>query len=359
MAKRTRQTQAPSVNISDPDSLQAYSNRYLEWMAVHNYAPATLSGRKHTLGVFLQWCQQRGLQQPQAITKPILENYQRYIYRLRKKDGSAYSVNGQANYLSALKGFFTWLAKGNYILYNPSSELDMPRLQKRLPRHVLSEAEVETVLAVPDVDTPQGLRDRVLLEVFYSTGIRRLELIHLKREDWDRERGTLTVRLGKGGRDRVIPIGERALVWIQRYLDASRPELVFGSDDGTLFLNNAGRPLDPKGLSKRVGQLVDAAQIGKHGACHLFRHTLATLMLENGADIRYIQTILGHASLETTQLYTQVSIRQLKDVHRQTHPGANLTQKQKERMEQDQQAMTETEDGENDRLLDDAMDVED
>ncbi len=332
MAKRTRQTQTPIVGISDPDSLQAYSNRYLEWMAVHNYAPATLSGRRHTLGVFLRWCQQRELQQPHEITKPILENYQRYIYRLRKKDGARYSVNGQANYLSALKGFFKWLAKGNYILYNPSSELDMPRQQQRLPRNVLSETEAEKVLAVPDITSAFGLRDRAMLEVLYSTGIRRLELIHLKRQDWDSERGTLTVRLGKGGRDRIIPIGERALVWIQRYLDDARPELAFGVDDGTLFLNNRGRSLDPKGLSKRVGRMVEAANIDKQGSCHLFRHTLATLMLENGADIRYIQEILGHASLKTTQLYTQVSIRHLKEVHRQTHPGANLTAQQKERL---------------------------
>ena len=152
-----------------------------------------------------------------------------------------------------------------------------------------------------------GLRDRAILETLYSTGMRRLELIGLSCYDLDRERGTVMIRQGKGKKDRMIPIGERALAWIDQYLESARPDLVVGQDDGTLFLTNAGEAFTPDRLTQMVRDYVDAADIGKRGSCHLFRHTMATLMLENGADIRFIQAMLGHAELSTTQIYTQVS----------------------------------------------------
>jgi len=334
MAKRKQaQVKASPVEISDPDSQTAFLSRYLEWMGINNYAEATIAGRQHYLGLFLHWCQQRDLHRPQEVTRPILESYQRYLYRYRKRDGEPLTVNSQHNHMLHIRSFYRWLSKSHYILYNPASELDVPRQPKRLPRYVLSEKDMEKVLNLPDLTDTLGLRDRAMLETFYSTGVRRLELIHLTREDWDSERGTITVRQGKGHKDRVIPIGERAMYWINRYLYEARPELVLGSDDGTLFLNYNGHPFRPEDLSRRVGNYVKKANVGKQGACHIFRHTLATLMLENGADTRYIQEMLGHACLKTTQLYTQVSILQLKHIHTTTHPGANFTPKQRERLE--------------------------
>lgn len=146
-------------------------------------------------------------------------------------------------------------------------------------------------------------------------------LARLTFRDLDVERGTLVVRQGKGRKDRMIPIGERALLWIEKYRDSARPELLAGPDDGTVFLSNWGLPFEPGRITDRVRKLVDAANLGKTGACHLFRHTMATLMLENGADIRFIQAMLGHASLDTTQIYPQVGIRVLNTVHTATHPG--------------------------------------
>ncbi len=213
------------------------------------------------------------------------------------------------------------MTRHNHILYNPASDLDLPRLDQRLPKHILSVAEVEAVLARTDLGDTAGIRDRAILETLYSTGIRRMELIGLGVFDLDHERGTLMVRQGKGGKDRMIPIGERALQWIAKYRDDARPELVTGADDGTLFLTQHGEAFTAGRLSELVRDYIDAAHIGKRGSCHLFRHTMATLMLENGADIRFIQAMLGHASLSTTQLYTQVSIRKLKDIHTATHPG--------------------------------------
>ena len=143
--------------------------------------------------------------------------------------------------------------------------------------------------------------------------------------DLDRERGTVMIRQGKGKKDRMIPIGERALAWIDRYLESARPDLVIGRNNATLFLTNAGESFTPDRLTQLVRGYVNAADTGKSGSCHLFRHTMATLMLENGADIRYIQAMLGHAELSTTQIYTQVSIRKLKEIHTATHPAKPRT----------------------------------
>jgi integrase/recombinase XerD len=169
-----------------------------------------------------------------------------------------------------------------------------------------------------------GIRDRAMLETLYSTGIRRMEVIGLKLTDFDPERRTIVVRQGKGKKDRMVPIGDGAILWIEKYLSGVRPSLVVPPDDGTVFLTNMGEPLSPNRLTQMCREYVDAAETGKRGACHLFRHTMATLMLENGADIRFIQEMLGHVELSTTQLYTQVSIRKLKEIHSATHPSAKL-----------------------------------
>jgi integrase/recombinase XerD len=190
-----------------------------------------------------------------------------------------------------------------------------------LPKHVLNVSEVETILSRCNLADPLGVRDRAMLETFYSTGMRRSELANLKVMDLDYERGTVMVRQGKGRKDRMIPIGDRALAWIKRYLDEVRPSLVREPDDGTLFLTNLFEPFTPNRLTQLVRDYIDAAELGKRGSCHLLRHACATLMLENGADIRFIQQLLGHAELSTTQIYTQVSIQKLKQVHAATHPA--------------------------------------
>jgi integrase/recombinase XerD len=185
---------------------------------------------------------------------------------------------------------------------------------------VLSQAEAEQILAVPDLADPLGLRDRVMLELFYATGLRRSELAGLRVFDLDVERLTLAVRQGKGRKDRMIPTGERAAVWAARYLNDVRPKLALEPDDGVLFLTVDGTIFSPDRLTGLVSDYVKRSGVGKPGACHLFRHTMATLMLEGGADIRFIQQMLGHAELTSTQVYTHVSIGELKRVHATTHP---------------------------------------
>ena len=297
-------------------------NKFLEWMRVTNYSERTVDNRDLYLTYFIRWAYERGVERPNEVTKPVLERYQRYMYHYRKKNGDPLSFRSQYSRLVPIRAWFKWLTRENHILYNPASELDLPRLEHRLPKHVLTVAEAEQVIAQAPVGTGVGIRDRSILETLYSTGMRRMEIIHLRQYDLDVDRGTIMIRQGKGKKDRMVPIGERALAWVDKYLHDVRPTLVAGtSASDILFLTHLGEPFTPNRMTSLVRGYVNAADTGKKGSCHLFRHTMATLMLENGADVRYIQAMLGHVKLETTQIYTQVSIKKLKEIHTATHPA--------------------------------------
>jgi integrase/recombinase XerD len=303
--------------------MQSMLEDYIHKLELQGFTEDTRSVRRIHLYMFERWAAERGIVEPVEATRPVLERYQRYLFHYRKKDGKPLSFSSQHSRLSALRMWFKWLTRQNYLLHNPASEIELPRLSKPLPR-VLTASEAETIMMQPDIAEPVGLRDRTILETFYSTGMRRAELVNLKLYDIDRSAGIVTIREGKGRKDRVIPIGERAIAWIDKYLDVARPKLVVEPDDMTVFLTAQGEAFSRNALSLIIREYVEAANIGKRGACHLFRHTMATLMLEGGADIRFIQQMLGHARLDTTQIYTHVSIRMLKQIHSVTHPAAVL-----------------------------------
>ncbi len=309
---------------ADPRGLLAHVRAYLEAQRVRGLTDMTIEKREWTLLRFVEWCHERGVTRPEEVTKPILERYQRMLYHHRREDGSPLSFRTQYQLLAAVRYLFRWLVRQNFVPSNPASDLDLPKLGVRLPRNILTVEEVERVLALPDLKTPYGVRDRAILETLYSTGIRRSELCHLKLYDVGFTRGTLMVREGKGRKDRVVPIGERALAWVDKYVLEVRPQLVASPDEGFLFIAYHGKPFNPDYLGHEVRRYVEASGIEREGACHLFRHTMATLMLEGGADIRYVQEMLGHSKLETTRIYTQVAIDKLKQIHAATHPGARL-----------------------------------
>ena len=198
------------------------------------------------IGYFLDWCKERSIEDVTEITRPVLERYQRALYYYRKKDGAPLTFRTQATRLRLLKGWFRWLARQNYLLHNPASELLLPRLENRLPKYILSAEEAEQVIAQADIATPEGMRDRAILETFYSTGMRRLEIVSLKLYDIDADRGTVMIRQGKGKKDRHIPIGERALAWLDKYIREARPELLASTDDGTVFLSSRGEHDRPR-----------------------------------------------------------------------------------------------------------------
>lgn len=322
-ARGYRKPKAPIGDPNDPRSLERHLGEFMEWMGVHGYSPQTISTRQRSLGHLHVWLIERGVTRTAEVTKPMLDRYQRWLFHYRKANGQPLTFLTQKGRLSPVRAFFAWATKTNRILYNPASELELPRVEHRLPKHVLNIAEVETVMSQPDLGDPIGVRDRAILEVFYSTGVRRSELTNLRLFDIDVDRRAVHVRQGKGRKDRIVPIGERALVWVDRYLTDVRTRFAVEPDDGWLFLSHDGQPLSPAYLTMFVGRYVAAADLGKTGSCHLFRHTMATLMLEAGADIRFIQAILGHSELSTTQIYTRVSITQLRTIHDACHPGAH------------------------------------
>jgi integrase/recombinase XerD len=308
----------------DPSSVAAWIKRHLEALAMQGLAERGLYSRSRDLVRFAQWCGEHGVVIPADVTKPVLERFQRYLFHYRKKDGAPLAINRQRVWIAHLQGLFRWLARHNHILFNPASDLDLPRKQLGHLRDPLTVEEVETVLALADADTARGLRDRAMLEVLYATGIRRMELAHLAVDAVSFSRGTLFVREGKGRKDRIVPVGERALAWIQKYLDEARPAFVVDAKERALFLNRHGAGFSEEGLTSMIRAYFKKAGITKPGSCHLFRHTMATVMLDNGADVRFVQEMLGHARLDTTQVYTHVAIGKLIAIHAATHPGAKL-----------------------------------
>ena len=316
-----REPYPPIGPAHDPLSLYRQMMDFLMWLEERNTSRHTLKHWELYLRYFVSWCDERGLTRPGEITRPILERYQRHLFLKRKKNGAPLSATTQASRVTPIRKWFRWLTRNNRVLYNPAADLDLPKVEERLPKHVLTIEEVERVLSLPDTTTALGVRDRAMLETLYSTGIRRMEIIGLQQRDVDYERGTLMVRQGKGKKDRMIPIGDRALAWVGRYRDEVRPELAIAGDDGTLFLTVTGQALSDNRMTQMVRNHVRAAGLGNIGSCHLFRHAMATQMLENGADVRFIQAMLGHADIKTTQVYTRVSIRALKDIHSATHPA--------------------------------------
>ena len=193
----------------------------------------------------------------------------------------------------------------------------------KLPVSGLTLEEVEKILAQPNTEDLFGIRDRAMIEVLYSTGIRREELCNVQIYDVDATKGTLVVRQGKGKQDRVVPIGARALEWVDKYITEVRPAVVADPDHGYLFVAPRGGKLRVRVLGETVHGYIKKAGIKKKGSCHLFRHAMATHMLENGAEIRALQQMLGHKQIVSTQRYTNVTIMKLKEIHAATHPADN------------------------------------
>jgi integrase/recombinase XerD len=313
-----------SFDQSQADSFGLWLAPHLQWLAIRNYSKRSIEGRADGLQRFFLWCAERDLTRAAQITRPILESYQRHLWQYRTRQNKPLGISTQRDRLSALRHFFSWLVRQNVIPGNPASEIEMPRAEKRLPVEALSHAQIDALMNVPNIGDALGLRDRAILELFYCCGIRRAELARLELTDLNSERRTLRVRQGKGHKDRVLPVGARALHWLRRYLDETRPRLVINTGEPTLFLTSYGSAFNPDVLSRQIAAQMKKSGLARHGSCHLLRHTCATHMLEGGADIRFIQQLLGHEKLDTTAIYTEVTITQLQAVHERCHPASKL-----------------------------------
>jgi len=220
--------------------------------------------------------------------------------------------------VSSLKRFFQFAQREGLRKDDPAAELDSPKLPRSLPKS-LSEAEVEALLGAPDVDRPQGLRDRAMLETLYASGLRVSELVGLKTVQASLDMGVVRV-LGKGSKERLAPLGEEAIAWIDRYQREARSALLGKRRSDALFVTPRGGPMTRQAFWKVVQRHAQAAGIPRAISPHTLRHAFATHLINHGADLRVVQLLLGHADISTTQIYTHVARERLKQLHRKHHP---------------------------------------
>ncbi len=312
--------------------LTAAVERYLLDLKLRNYSVRTIESNTNQLERFVRWCNERDINTPGDLTEDVVAGYRRYLYHhINERTGKPLHINSQAHMLINLRSLCRWLAKHEIVHRDPSLKLEIPSAGKRRIADVLTIDEIMALLNVPDITTDLGIRDRAILETFFSTAIRVSELLNLEPSDVVAERGLVHVRHGKGDKDRLVPIGTSTLDWINKYRLDIRAKLYLAHSDHKLFLTRTGTPLSREALARIVRQSMRSAGIDKRGACHLLRHTAATLMLENGADLRSLQTYLGHARLDTTQIYTHMTLGRLKEVHQKTHPTGDERLKRKKK----------------------------
>lgn len=300
--------------MPDKSALLALITQHL---ARQQLAASTLKTRRLRLKDFVSFCQQQGVFRPADLSRNLVEKFIAHLREHRKVDGQKLSERTVESTFYAVSVFCAWLARENHTLFHVAQDIRFVSRPPSLPAAVLDEVEAERVLCLPDISTAVGLRDRAILELLYGTGIRRSELCSLSISDV--REYTLHIRQGKGGRERIVPLGERLIFWLERYCTESRPAL--GAEHDALFVDKKGAPLKPWTLERMVRGMLVQAGIQKRGACHLFRHSCATHMLEHGADLRHIQEILGHERVTTTGIYTRVTIKHLKEAYRRSHPS--------------------------------------
>ncbi len=233
---------------------------------------------------------------------------------------SGKSNNSIVHMVSSLRKFFAYLSDDQQIQIDPMLKVTTPKKNSHLPQ-VLTATEIEAVLAVPDISTTLGLRNRVLLETMYATGFRVSEICNLKLADLHDELGLITT-IGKGQKQRIVPIGEMSLLYISKYFKESRPILLKDKESPYLFLNDHGHRISRQGIFKLVKEIAIKAGIDKDISPHTLRHSFATNLLENGADLRIVQELLGHSDISTTQIYTHVSQKHIREQYNRFHPRA-------------------------------------
>ena len=298
------------------DALRRYLNQLLAEGRSHH----TLRGAKSALMQLMAFLDSIGIAAIAHLDHEALMRYREELaWRLTAK-GTPLSVRSQLELLTHITGFCRFLIAQGWLLADPSKNIPRPKKPRRLPRSIMETKEVERMLAAPDTTTSRGYRDRTILEVLYSTALRREEVANLLIDDVDTDGGYVYVREGKGGKDRVVPLGQSVCDLVKSYLTGIRPEWINAAKGKHLFLNRWGKGMDPQAVAQVVHKYARRAGIEKPVSTHTFRHSCATHMLRNGAPIRQLQEMLGHASLETTQIYTRVTINDLRAMHRKFHP---------------------------------------
>ena len=298
-----------AARAADSNEIDAFCDAL--WLE-DGLAKATLDSYRSDLGRLAAWLAEHQYEALLDARESTLTGFIAHLARNTR-------ATSQARYLATLRRFYRWQVGRGRLVADPTLKLANPSLPSRLPK-VMSEKQVEALLDAPDLDTPLGLRDRAMLETIYATGLRVSELVNLKLHEVALNDGVLRA-LGKGSKERLVPLGQLAIDWIQRYLDESRPEILNGQQTDDLFVTARGAAMTRQAfwqLIKRYAQLagIDPAKLSPH----VLRHAFATHLLNHGADLRVVQLLLGHADISTTQIYTHVARERLKSLHAVHHP---------------------------------------
>ncbi|WP_409346519.1 site-specific tyrosine recombinase XerD [Paenibacillus sp. MBLB4367] len=277
----------------------------------------TLNAYERDISQYIDFLQESGIGAPRETSKT---HVMQYLQKLKKLGRAAASVSRS---LVSIRSFHRFLLRERISETDPTANLESPKLDKR-PPSVLTVAEVEQLLEAPDLNTPHGIRDKAMLEVLYATGIRVSELVSLDIDSANTAMGFMRC-IGKGSKERIIPLGRIAARWLEPYMQGIRTKLLRNrEDEQALFINHLGTRLSRQGFWKIIKKYARDIRIMKEITPHTLRHSFAAHLLENGADLRAVQEMLGHADISTTQIYTQVSKSKMKDVYDRAHPRAHL-----------------------------------
>lgn len=305
---RSRWARVLLMDISDHPEIE----RFLEalWLE-KGLSEHTRNAYRSDLEHFASWLN-AGSGSLLSVTRERILDY--LAWRLER----GYQARSTARFLSSLRGFYRYSLRENWIAEDPTLQVALPQIGRPLPKS-LSEADVEALLAAPDVSDPLGLRDRTMLEVLYACGLRVTELVTLTVEQVNLRQGVLRV-FGKGGKERLVPLGEEALAWIERYWRESRPALLGQRPSDVLFPSRRGEGMTRQAFWYRIKRYAGLAGISRTLSPHTLRHAFATHLLNHGADLRVVQLLLGHSDLSTTQIYTHVAKARLQQLHAMHHP---------------------------------------
>lgn len=295
--------------------MKALVKEFINYLAVERgLANNTLDSYNRDLNQFMSFLEKEKVSEVQKATRNMI---MAYLLFLQKRGRATATVS---RHLAALKSFYHYLVKEKYIEKDPTVNLESPKLEKKLPR-ILTVDEVEMLLHQPKGNDPTSLRDKAMLELLYATGIRVSELISLDINHINLEMGYIRC-FGKGSKERIVPVGSLARKCVNEYLQKGRAKLIKIRSEQALFVNQHGRRLTRQGFWKIIKKYALRAGIAKEITPHTLRHSFATHLLENGADLRSVQEMLGHADITTTQIYTHLTKGRLKEVYAKSHPRA-------------------------------------
>ena len=297
---------------------------FFEYLVVSGLAERTVLNYRDFLKIFTEFLEKRGIDNLLDLSGEDASAYQNYVFDYISRFHRPLTISSQISYLNAVKVLYGYFVNYDFLSADPTVSIRMPKEHHKLPKNILSSAEIKKLFSQINLTTPTGYRDRTIFELSYSCGLRITELIDLKITDFNKNLSELRV-FGKGSKTRVVPVGKNACFYLNEYICVVRKKLAKTERKlDNIFISKSGQKWCRSGMIKMFKKYAKRAKITKKVTPHTFRHTLATEMLKNGADLRYIQQILGHEKLRTTQIYLQLTAKELGNIHEHTHPREQI-----------------------------------